>query len=113
MMISGSSDDALTHGPAAAPDHRGPPTTRTPTARVTFADLKPLTERLREPDERPRFRFVRLLPDKPEPLISTAWWSVAGGAYVADGVASGRVRRLVGPKRPRIAGGAAVRRGSA
>jgi hypothetical protein len=49
MMIRGSGDDALTLGPAAAPDHRGPPTTRTPTPASSFADLKPLTERLREP----------------------------------------------------------------
>jgi hypothetical protein len=73
MMIRVTGDDALTLGPAAAPDHGGPPTTRTPTARVTFAELKPLTERLREPGEPQWFGFVRLLPDKSEPLISTAW----------------------------------------
>jgi hypothetical protein len=72
-MIRGSGDHALTLGPAAAPDHGGPPMSRTPTARVTFAELKPLTERLREPGEPQRFRFIRLLPDKSEPLISTAW----------------------------------------
>jgi hypothetical protein len=51
MMIRVTGDDALTLGPAAAPDHGGRPTTRTPTARVTFAELKPLTERLREPGD--------------------------------------------------------------
>jgi hypothetical protein len=51
MMIRVTGDDALTLGPAAAPDHGGPPTTRTPTARVPFAELKPLTERLREPGD--------------------------------------------------------------
>ena len=41
MMIRVTGDDALTLGPAAAPDHGGPPTTRTPTARVPFAELNP------------------------------------------------------------------------